>query len=69
MEAQQVLSRRGVQRLRAVPGGGNAGARDAGVRGSGGARHGRALHAAGLAVHAALRQADRRLATGLILLF
>lgn len=59
MEAQQVLPGRGVQGLRVVPGGGHVGAGDADLRRRGHLRHGRAVHAAGVAVHAALRQAHR----------
>lgn len=64
METQQVHPGRGVQGLRSVPGGRHARARDADLRRGRDPRHGWPLHAAGLAVHAALRQENRRLATG-----
>lgn len=64
MEAQQVLAGRGVQGVRAVPGGGHAGAGVADLRRGRHLRHGRPLYAAGHAVHAALRQEDCRLASG-----
>lgn len=59
-----MLAGRGVQGLRAVPRSGHAGTRDPDLRRRGHLRHGGPLHAAGLAVHAALREENRRLATG-----
>lgn len=57
-------ARRGVQRLCAVPRSGHVGAGDSDLRSRGHLRHGRPLHAAGVAVHPSLREENRRLAPG-----
>lgn len=66
MEAQQVFFGRGIQRMRFIPGSGYAGTRDSDLWRRRHFRHGRPVHAAGYAVHTALRETNRRLAPGTV---
>lgn len=65
METQQVQPRRGVQRVRALSRGRDAGAGVTDRRRRRHIRHGRSEHSANVAIHTAVREENRRLAPGL----